>query len=202
MIEVPIGTVVAFAGEIVDTDKAVFIEQNWLLCNGAALSSNDRKFNALFQHIKTAHGNASNDTDPATDFNLPDYRGLFLRGVAHARIDRDKNTDDRTTPFPLERNGGNSGNKVGSYQPDATKKPNKDFITNRENNHTHSDPTWNGRPGNFELATEYRGRGGVDFGAESAQTSASGGHSHNVESGGDDETRPKNSYVNYIIRAM
>src|SRR5947209_6231319 len=108
MVEVPIGTVVAYAGEVVDNGLAFIIEQSWLLCNGAPLNSNE--YNSLYQHIKTAHGNASNDAEPATDFNLPDYRGLFLRGVAYTRKDRDPNSSDRERPW--NNSGGNVGNRV------------------------------------------------------------------------------------------
>jgi hypothetical protein len=197
MAEVPIGTVIAYAGEVVDNGGLVIIEQNWLLCNGAPLRSN--QFNSLYQHIKTAHGNASNDANPATDFNLPDYRGLFLRGVAGRRTDRDPNNSDRERPW--SNSGGNVGNRVGSIQLDATKKPSKDFTTDKQGKHSHGDPTWNGQAGQYEVATLHRGPGGVDFGAQSAQTTENGEHTHKIESGGDDETRPKNAYVNYIIRA-
>jgi microcystin-dependent protein len=178
MIEVPIGTVVAFAGEIVDTGKAVFVEQNWLLCNGAALSSNEMRFNSLFQHIKTAHGNASNDPNPATDFNLPDYRGMFLRGVAHTRTDRDPNSNDRTSPLPLEQNGGNAGNKVGSIQADQIRK------------HTH-------------LTVQMIGDNNID-GVDSTTTHSGDHHNEPRETDafGGSETRPVNAYVNYIIRAI
>jgi hypothetical protein len=197
MVEVPIGTAVAYAGEVVDNGKAVIIEQNWLLCNGAALSST--QYNPLFQHIKTAHGNASNDADPATDFNLPDYRGLFLRGVT-STTKRDPNPSDRERPW--NNSGGNVGNRVGSIQLGATKTPTKNFIIDLENKHTHGDPTWNGQAGPYEVAVEGRGPGGVDFGAQSAQTNTGDGHTHEIKSGGDDETRPINAYVNYIVRAM
>lgn len=197
MVEVPIGTAVAYAGEVIDNGKAVVIDENWLLCNGASLSS--KLYGPLWKEIKTVHGTASADADPTTDFNLPDYRGLFLRGVAGKRIDRDPNHRDEERPF--NNLGGNVGNRVGSIQLGATKKPNKHFIVDLEKKHTHGDPTWNGQAGPYEVAVQGRGPGGVDFGAQSAQTNAGDGHTHEIKSGGDDETRPLNAYVNYIIRA-
>jgi hypothetical protein len=197
MSEVPIGTALAYAGEVLDTGKAVIIKGDWLLCNGAPLSHKG-KYEALFTAIGTAHGNASNDADPSTTFNLPDYRGLFLRGVT-STTRRDPNAGDRDRPW--NNSGGNVGNRVGSIQLGATKKPSNNFIVDVEKGHTHGDPTWNGQPGPYEIAI-VRGPGGVDFGAESAQTTAGDGHTHKIQSGGDDETRPINAYVNYIIRAQ
>jgi hypothetical protein len=199
MVEVPIGTAVAYAGEVLDNGKVVIIKdnENWLLCNGAPLAK--KKYGKLWDHIKTVHGTASEDADPTTDFNLPDYRGLFLRGVASTRIDRDPNYRDAERPS--NHMGGNVGNRVGSTQLGATKKPNSAFIVEIERKHTHGDPTYNGQAGPYEVAVVGRGPGGVDFGAQSAQTNAGDGHTHEIKSGGDDETRPINAYVNYIIRA-
>lgn len=50
MSEVPIGTALAYAGEVVDTGKAVIIEGDWLLCNGAPLSHKGN-YEALFTAI-------------------------------------------------------------------------------------------------------------------------------------------------------
>src|SRR5262245_56111211 len=74
----PIGTVVAFAGEVRDTGRVVEVVPGWLLCNGAQVRS--AQFRDLFRAIRAAHGNGSDDNVPATDFNLPDLRGVFLRG--------------------------------------------------------------------------------------------------------------------------
>lgn len=63
---VPTGTVIAYAGEIPPT--------GWLLCNGSAISRSANP--ALFLAIGTSHGIG----DGSTTFNLPDYRGTFLRG--------------------------------------------------------------------------------------------------------------------------
>ncbi|MCD9147822.1 phage tail protein [Pseudophaeobacter flagellatus] len=51
----------------------------WLECNGAAISRTS--YSSLFDAIGTRHGNG----DGATTFNLPDYRGEFIRGWDHGR---------------------------------------------------------------------------------------------------------------------
>ena len=62
------GTVHAFAGD------ASSIPAGYLLCNGAAVSRTD--YAALFAAIGTIYGTG----DGSTTFNLPDFRGKFLRG--------------------------------------------------------------------------------------------------------------------------
>ncbi len=71
----PIGTILAFAGNV---DK---IPAGWKLCNGDALPihGNEEIFNVIGY-------NWSNQT--TGDFNLPDLRGAFLRG-----LDKDKRLD-------------------------------------------------------------------------------------------------------------
>lgn len=64
---VPAGTVVAFAGSAVPP--------GWLLCDGAALSRTT--YATLFGAIGSGHGSGNG----TSTFNLPDYRGYFLRGV-------------------------------------------------------------------------------------------------------------------------
>jgi microcystin-dependent protein len=51
----------------------------WLFCDGSAVSRTT--YAALFLEIGTAHGVG----DGATTFNLPDYRGVFLRGFDAGR---------------------------------------------------------------------------------------------------------------------
>ncbi len=61
----PIGTIIAF--------PATAIPNGWLECNGQAVSR--VTFAELFALIDTAYG-----AGDGTTFNLPDYRGVFLRG--------------------------------------------------------------------------------------------------------------------------
>ncbi len=102
--EVPIGTVVAYAG------PTNTIPEGWLPCDGRELHRKG-EFEQLFDAIGTCWGGTATDK-----FNIPDLQGYFLRGVDDgAGIDPDaaKRTD----------NAGNKvlGHVVGSYQPDALK---------------------------------------------------------------------------------
>lgn len=66
-IGVPTGMVAPYAG----TSSPA----GWLLCDGSAVSR--ATYSALFAIIGEAHGEGDN----STTFNLPDYRGAFLRGA-------------------------------------------------------------------------------------------------------------------------
>ena len=99
---VPPGTVVAYAGATAPP--------GWLLCDGSPVSRT--QYSALFAAIGTAHGFG----DETTTFNLPDYRGRFLRGV-DGSAGRDPDNSLRTAMNP----GGNITNTVGSVQGDEFK---------------------------------------------------------------------------------
>lgn len=47
-----------------------------------------------------------------------------------------------------------------------------------------------------------RGPGGYDDGAQSAPTTGAGGHTHSITDGGDEETRPINKYVHWVIQVV
>ncbi len=106
---IPVGTVIAFAGEKNN------IPAGWLPCEGQVLSNNN--YPQLFKVLGTIWGGTG-----TPNFYLPDLRGLFLRGVAgDSNTDPDK--DDRYSPQLQHSpsNPGNRGNIVGSLQGDAFK---------------------------------------------------------------------------------
>jgi len=179
-----IGSVTAFAGPVDKIPEA----DGFMLCDGRALSR--KKFDALFKVIGTLHGAG----DGVDTFNLPDYRGFFLRGVS-GTTNNDPDKDARQASHA----GGSTGNEVGSQQENKTAMPLRPFVNDDHTGHAHGDPTWNGGAGPFELATVNRGPGGFDYGPQSAPTTTAGAHSH-VISGGDVETRPKNKYVHWLIQ--
>ncbi len=191
-----IGSIVAFAGPVEN------IPANWLLCDGRFFSK--LIFPDLFAAIGTNWGG---DGDPF--FLLPDLRGQFLRGVdtdtsgASSSPAQDPDRDARAASNPAANvsHPGSSGNKVGSKQSYATARPTKPLITDDPGDHSHLDPTWAGGTGPFELAVgAARGPGNSDF-IPPNNTSNAGRHTHTVTSGGDNETRPRNAYVCWIIKA-
>ena len=186
-----IGMVIAFTG---GHDK-IPTSDGWMVCDGRALPRTGT-YAQLFSIIGTLHGVG----DGVNTFNIPDLRGYFLRGVT-GPSGVDKGISKRV-PQP-----GGSTNEAGSLQYSATALPGARFHTSNIGDHTHGDPTWNGQPGPFELATQNsagscRGPGGCDYGAQSAPTTAAGGHVHDIVGGGDEETRPINKYVHWLIKAM
>lgn len=183
-----IGSIVAFAGPASLIPEA----DGWMLCDGRALARS--QYPALFAAIATHYGVG----DGVNTFNIPDLRGYFLRGVSGST---------GVDPGAARRSaaGGNAPNEVGSVQGWATAMPAGGFKIGPVGDHAHGDPTWNGQAGPYEVATQNsggscRGPGGVDYGAQSAPTTAAGGHAHAI-TGGDPETRPVNKYVHWVIVA-
>lgn len=183
---VAVGTVVAFAGGRVP--------DGWLVCDGRALTR--AAWPELFAVLDTSHGaGVSPVGEKVGDFNLPDYRGRFLRGLDLSADGEPSGTDpEASRRSPARAGGGNRGNRVGSYQADATalpRDPSRPFRAAPA-----SFPASHGAvrapfPGTFPMVSqEY-----VVLTAPSAVT-----HEHRI-TGGDVETRPKNVAVQWIIRA-
>ncbi len=175
---VPVGTVLAYAGTTAPP--------GFLLCDGAEVSRTT--YAALFAVIGITHGGG----DAVNTFNVPDYRGRFLRGVDHGQ-GRDPNAATRTAMAPL----GATGDAPGTLQGGATARPTTPFTTDNPGNHVHQSPTTSGTAGSYEVPA---GAANYDYGAQSAPTSAAGAHAHTVTAGGDAETRPVNAAVNWIVK--
>ncbi len=170
---VPPGTIFPFGGSYKK------IPDGWLLCDGTAKSSEE--YNGLWSVIGNAWGNGSEgkEKDENTDFNLPDLRGLFLRGVDDPDGEGGETPAGKDLDASLRINikkGGNTGmtkDAVGSLQDDKFKE------------HKHSFTASVGRK---------KSDGSYDRWVGSPSSSGETG----LIGGG--ETRPKNAYVNYIIK--
>jgi microcystin-dependent protein len=160
---VPVGTVVAYAGEEPPPPEG---DEVWRLCNGDALKRSD--YPELFRVIKTAHG-APDDAS----FNLPDLRGLFLRGV-DGSAGRDPEATARMAALP----GGNAGNRVGSYQADMF----------RSHIHAHGSSEHSGA----QVASPRSMLSGGNLNHTVGEFA--------IKEAGGSETRPKNLSVHYLIR--
>ncbi len=176
---VPSGTVVAFAGPVVPA--------GWMLCDGSVQSR------ATYASLFAAIGTSSGSGDGATTFNVPDYRGMFLRGVDIGDTNtRDPDTGSRSASAP----GGNTGNLVGSVEGASLS----------SHNHTLHDPGYtvplndgNGFMTQNANGTQVCAAAGAGWciGLSSnspAQTNIS------IDPAGGSETRPINVFVNYIIK--
>jgi len=172
----PAGVIVPFAGEVEN------IPSGWLLCDGSEISRSE--YANLYNAIGVCWGTGNG----STTFNLPDLRGMFLRGVS-GETENDPDAENRIV---LNDNGGNTGNHVGSYQGDA--------IRNIEGTFAGHDLTDNA------IQPEVTGPFyTVWSGYRDARNGADGGNygfgfdaSRVVPVGNDN--RPKNVYVNFIIK--
>jgi microcystin-dependent protein len=121
----------------------------------------------LFNAIGYSHGGSGEF------FNVPDYRGRFLRGV-----DNDANNDPDKNSRIAMNTGGNIGNKIGSLQLDMFKSHTHN-LSNTVSGHT---GTANDNKNNVNAVDRY----GL---IQNVTALPSGGN----------ETRPKNAYVNFCI---
>lgn len=158
----PTGVVSAFAGSSAPA--------GFLICDGAAVSR--ATYSGLFAIIGITHGQGNG----TTTFNVPDYRGRFLRGVTGASSN-DPDSASRTAM----NTGGNTGNSVGSVQGHA-------FQT-----HLHAQQGAGSGSGQYPIRS---GVTSVSAAGDTASASASGSTSQASAN----ETRPINAYVTYIIK--
>lgn len=158
---IPFGTILAFAG-----DKPEEIA-GWALCDGTQISKVD--YPNLFSVIGTAWGGSGTPF-----FNLPDLRGMFLRGVS-GDTDRDPEKEDRFSAQETSGNPGYKGNNVGSWQSDSV--------------------------GRHKHGLSQYGVIGYAPNTDKVFSSGNGGH-HLYETSENDgkESRPINTYVYYIIK--
>lgn len=99
----PAGMIIPFAG------PAENIPFGWMLCDGSEVNRSE------YANLYNAIGVCWGVGDGISTFNIPDLRGVFLRGVS-GDSGNDVDADLRTV---MKDNGGNVGNAVGSYQGDA-----------------------------------------------------------------------------------
>jgi microcystin-dependent protein len=155
----PPGTVVAYMGTTAPA--------GWLLCNGASVSR------TTYASLYAVIGNASGSAD-TNSFNVPDFRGRFLRGWDN-NTGRDPDRASRTAMAT----GGNINDAIGSIQGDQLKSHNH-YIA--------------------RTVVDLNADGGIDHRSGAATTDDGHWAGQNTEFTGGNETRPINAYVNYIIK--
>jgi phage-related tail fiber protein len=159
----PIGTVVPFSGPV-DASRN-YETEGWYLCDGRSLTSD--KYPLLSGVLGTSYGGGSGS------FNLPDYRGMFLRGQ-----DQGAGHDPEVGARYLQGNAGTQvGDVVGSWQVDAL------------GTHSHH------LTGCWGVTHD----GGSDYQAKSSDPGSDGGAGSTDSAGSGAENRPKNVNVNYLI---
>ena len=135
----------------------------WQYCDGSAISRTT--FATLFANIGITYG----DGDASTTFNVPDYRGQFLRAQD------DGEGVDPDAAGRTDRGDGTTGDNLGTKQ------------GHEFESHDHITSAWNGGSGSFSPNfTSNRSDTPVEM---TPPTSLSGGN----------ETRPVNVNVQYWI---
>ena len=108
--EPPIGSVIAFAGDLPSGFEA---STGWMLCDGRLLDGNDPQFQPLFNVIRFAWGG-----DPDHNrFNIPDLLGRFLRGVEPEQLGSRDPDGDQRTPTQSGGHGGRAARSKTTRQP-------------------------------------------------------------------------------------
>ena len=164
----PVGTVLMYAGRTDGAGVLNLITAGWILCDGSVYPNS--QFPDLFTVLGNSYGGNS------SGFAVPQYKGLFQRGLDGSDpAQRDPGAATRTSPRPDLSNTGNSGNSVGSVQPDAFE------------SHTHS----------YNYYDQY-----IESTHTLGHESLSGSTTSTTSSVGVSETRPVNQYVDFIIKAV
>ncbi len=191
---VPIGTIMAYGGDVTDKQTMEQLKsQGWLFCDGGSL--NRVEYKELYETLGGAFG-----APDVNSFNLPDLCGRFVRGVDHGR-GNDPDAGSRSPSAP----GGNEKDKVGSMQEDAIRNI-TGSITGVKGASSQAwnwgfHPETNGAftvEKNLDSYNKYAGTykptSGVGNVAKFDASKSAG-----VKTAA--ENRPKNIYVNWIIKA-
>jgi len=149
------------------------IPSSWMLCDGRKLNHSD--FKELFNIIGLSWGGEN-----GIFLNLPNLQGYFLRGVDNGT----KNDPDANNRI-ASNNGGNSKDNVGSIQHDSFQ------------GHWHQYRLKDNSGGNSSYNWMTDGSSGSDKGGAIRKAIPDGENGSPRISA---ETRPKNAYVNFIIR--
>ncbi len=168
----PVGAVIAYAGDISPGTQAEanINAQGWMLCDGRELPVD--QYPELFAVLGYIYGGYSGR------FQIPDYRGYFLRGVDAGAM-RDPDLGQRRPP-----GGQGRYDSVGSTQMDAL----QDHV------HTTRNPFEVGlQPGPMTAS----GPPGGQVAPSGPVDEMTGGGMMKTSR---NETRPVNIYVNYLIK--
>jgi len=170
----PVGSILPYAGDTAPT--------GWLLCNGGSYATTT--YPTLYTAIGVRFGGTA-----GSSFNVPDFRGRFLRGKDGA-VGRDPDRASRTAM----NSGGATGDAVGSVQGDAFQN-----VT--------------GVIGDFDTYAAIHGSStgpfsrlllpnstGIGSGSSDPYTRVSMDLSQAPGTRTSTETRPANASVNYIIK--
>lgn len=159
---VPVGAIFAYSASTIPT--------GYLTCDGSAVSR------TTYADLFTLIGETYGAGDGSTTFNLPDYRGQFLRGV-----DAGATTDPDATSR-IDRGDGTTGDAVGTKQ----------FSENLAHDHEVNPPsTATNATGSHSHTTSY----------QYLTTSSAGNHIHTISGSGSSATTP-DRYRTFATRTV
>ena len=178
VVAVPTGAIMAWPVESAPS--------GFILCHGQAISRST--YSDLFSLIGVMYGAG----DGSANFNLPDYRGQFLRGRANGSA----NDPDRSSR--TDRGDGNGGDNVGTKQDYGLLQHSHGNNSNGTNNHGFN--TNNNNTGAFSKSGH--SYGGTRASSHEIITNSWGTNHANVSGHvTNNEIRPINIYVNWIIKS-
>ena len=154
--------------------------KGYLECDGSAVSRTTHA--RLFGELGVIYGNG----DGSTTFNLPDYRGRFLRGFDNT-AGTDPDAASRT-----DRGDGTTGDAVGTKQSDAFQGHHHKFYSAADL--TRANPGGGGDSAEMREAASATVASGNDY-VQHATTDSTFGTARITS-----ETRPKNINVMYCIK--
>lgn len=167
----PIGTIMAYGGDATSVQNFIALSATgWLPCTGQTLGINIPTYHALYEVIGGTFGHDN------LNFTLPDLRGYFVQGAGTAG-------DQAAVGLVLATS--------------MTGQPINAFATMPIADHTHQ---ISGIPTDTQVIDVAAGVDLAENNDSSTGSSTAGSHSHAILSGGDNESRPVNINVDYIIR--
>ena len=181
----PIGSILSYGGQFLDQLPGI-----WLPCDGKALER--AHYSSLFHAIGVSHGDGSDAPGHANRlFNLPDLRGVFIRGV-----DPIGREDPEAAAREARKPGGHNGAQVGSYQADCFQAHNH---PTRQTPHSHGIYFGRAAHGNSGLLCD---RSDAGFETLHGRGTERATIDLEVLPSGGIETRPKNVALYMIIRVL
>ncbi len=173
---VPSGSIIPFAG------PKNRIPAGYVACDGTEYSA------TVYPGLFAALGNTWGGNGTST-FRVPDLRGQFLRGQ------NDGSGVDPDAGNRFAKNGGKSGDNVGSFQDDENKRHNHGVT---DPGHTHG---YDDKYNRHERSDNANDRDVASNGTTSDwRTTGSSTTNISINSAGGNESRPKNAAVYYIIK--
>lgn len=167
----PVGSIILWP---TDNDlKTANGSEEWMICDGREIPEGE--YTTLYTLVGNTFGDGPNGTTDHPTFNIPDLRGMFVRGTNTAgkmRTKKEPFYDPNAAGRVQMQRGGKTGDNVGSIQRDEFRQHRHDISMSK-------------------IPTQSKGDWIFSMNGNE--------HDHTRYTGGN-ETRPVNAYLNYLIR--